>query len=291
MANPKQVSNFVNLNQDIIDELITLAFKEDIPYEDLSTNAIYQGQAAQVELLAKQAGVICGLDLFKRVFLHLDPEVQFESLARDGDRVANQETLMVIKASVNTLLSGERIALIFLQRMSGIATATRRFVDALEGSGIKLLDTRKTTPAYRPLEKYAVRVGGGYNHRYSLSDQIMLKDNHVAAAGGVKEAIQAAKAYAPFVKKIEIEVEDLDMVRSAVEAGADIIMLDNMDHDTMEEAIAIINGQAIIEASGNFTWDNVADYKDLAIDYISSGAITHSAGILDLSLKHLKVRK
>ena len=291
MANPKQVSNFINLNQDIIDELITLAFKEDIPYEDLSTNAIYQGQAAQVELLAKQAGVICGLDLFKRVFLHLDPEVQFESLVRDGDRVANQETLMVIKASVNTLLSGERIALNFLQRMSGIATATRRFVDALEGSGIKLLDTRKTTPAYRPLEKYAVRVGGGYNHRYSLSDQIMLKDNHVAAAGGVKEAIQAAKAYAPFVKKIEIEVEDLDMVRAAVEAGADIIMLDNMDHDTMEEAIAIINGQAIIEASGNFTWDNVTDYKDLAIDYISSGAITHSAGILDLSLKHLKVRK
>ena len=291
MANPKQVSNFINLNQDIIDELITLAFKEDIPYEDLSTNAIYQGQAAQVELLAKQAGVICGLDLFKRVFLHLDPEVQFESLARDGDRVANQETLMVIKASVNTLLSGERIALNFLQRMSGIATATRRFVDSLEGSGIKLLDTRKTTPAYRPLEKYAVRVGGGYNHRYSLSDQIMLKDNHVAAAGGVKEAIQAAKAYAPFVKKIEIEVEDLDMVRAAVEAGADIIMLDNMDHDTMEEAIAIINGQAIIEASGNFTWDNVTDYKDLAIDYISSGAITHSAGILDLSLKHLKVRK
>ncbi|KAA9296928.1 MULTISPECIES: carboxylating nicotinate-nucleotide diphosphorylase [Aerococcus] len=291
MANPKQVSNFINLNQDIIDELITLAFKEDIPYEDLSTNAIYQGQAAQVELLAKQAGVICGLDLFKRVFLHLDPEVQFESLVRDGDRVAKQETLMVIKASVNTLLSGERIALNFLQRMSGIATATRRFVDALEGSGIKLLDTRKTTPAYRPLEKYAVRVGGGYNHRYSLSDQIMLKDNHVAAAGGVKEAIQAAKAYAPFVKKIEIEVEDLDMVRAAVEAGADIIMLDNMDHDTMGEAIAIINGQAIIEASGNFTWDNVTDYKDLAIDYISSGAITHSAGILDLSLKHLKVRK
>ncbi|KAA9218772.1 MULTISPECIES: carboxylating nicotinate-nucleotide diphosphorylase [Aerococcus] len=291
MANPKQVSNFINLNQDIIDELITLAFKEDIPYEDLSTNAIYQGQAAQVELLAKEAGVICGLDLFKRVFLHLDPEVQFESLVRDGDRVANQETLMVIKASVNTLLSGERIALNFLQRMSGIATATRRFVDSLEGSGIKLLDTRKTTPAYRPLEKYAVRVGGGYNHRYSLSDQIMLKDNHVAAAGGVKEAIQAAKAYAPFVKKIEIEVEDLDMVRAAVEAGADIIMLDNMDHDTMEEAIAIINGQAIIEASGNFTWDNVTDYKDLAIDYISSGAITHSAGILDLSLKHLKVRK
>lgn len=243
--------------------------------------------AGQVDLICKEDGIICGLPVFERVFYLLDPSTQFDVLVKDGDAVKAGQKLGIVYGDIRVLLSGERTALNYLQRMSGIATYTREMAELLKDSPITLLDSRKTTPNNRFFEKYAVKIGGGKNHRYNLSDGVLLKDNHIGAAGGVKEAILAAKAYAPSVRKIEIEVETLGMVKEAVEAGADIIMLDNMEHDVMKEAIALIDGRAEIEISGNVTRENLASYADLAVQYVSSGAITHSAKILDLSLKNL----
>ena len=241
----------------------------------------------EVELLCKQTGVIAGLDVFARVFQLLDPDTEIEFYAKDGDRVEKGQLLGLVKGDIRVLLSGERTALNYLQRMSGIATYTREIADLLKGSKTKLLDTRKTTPNMRIFEKYAVKAGGGYNHRYNLSDGILLKDNHISAAGGVKNAIEMAKEYAPFVRKIEIETENLDMVKEAVEAGADIIMLDNMTPEEMQEAVAFIDGRAQTECSGNVTRENIEKVISVGVDYISSGALTHSAPILDLSLKNL----
>lgn len=273
-----------------IDPIILNALNEDITDVDISAKVLANRDAiASVELLAKQDGVLAGLRVFERVFQLLDERVRVEVLKKEGERFNDGEILAKVYGHVETLLTGERVALNFLQRMSGIATATRKMVDQLEGSPIRLMDTRKTTPGLRQLEKYSVRVGSGNNHRYNLSDLIMLKDNHINAAGGVKNAIHLAKERAPFIKNIEVETENLDMVKEAVEAGADIIMLDNMNVEQMEEAIAYIDGRAIVEASGNMTVENIAKYKTLAIDYISSGAITHSAGIVDLSMKNLTI--
>ena len=244
-------------------------------------------QLGEVELICKEDGVIAGLDVFKRVFTLLDESTEVTFTCKDGDRVRKGEKLGVVRGDIRVLLSGERTALNFLQRMSGIATYTRKIADLLGGTKTKLLDTRKTTPNMRVFEKYAVKVGGGYNHRYNLSDGILLKDNHIGAAGGVKEAVQMAKEYAPFVRKIEIEVENLDMLREALEAGADIIMLDNMRVEDMREAVKLCAGKAETECSGNVTKENVAKLVDIGVDYISSGALTHSSPILDLSLKNL----
>ena len=241
----------------------------------------------EVELICKQDGVIAGLDVFKRVFELLDETTEVTFTCKDGDRVTKGEKIGLVRGDIRVLLSGERTALNFLQRMSGIATYTRNIADLLEGSKTKLLDTRKTTPNMRIFEKYAVKVGGGYNHRYNLSDGILLKDNHIGAAGGVKEAVRMAKEYAPFVRKIEIEVENLDMLKEALEAGADIIMLDNMSVEDMKEAVRLAAGKAETECSGNVTRENVARLVDIGVDYISSGALTHSSPILDLSLKNL----
>ncbi|MBU5668699.1 carboxylating nicotinate-nucleotide diphosphorylase [Peptoniphilus sp. MSJ-1] len=276
------------------DEIIINAIKEDITNADLSTESIYiDDRDAEVELIAKEDGIIAGLDVYKRVFEIIadsyKSHVTFQEFAKDGDEVKNKDVLMKIKSTVKVLLSSERVALNLLQRMSGVATYANKLVKALDDENIKIVDTRKTTPGLRILEKYAVRVGGANNHRYNLSDCIMLKDNHVAASGGVKEAIERARAYAPFTVKIEVETENLEMVRAAVEAGADIIMLDNMDIEMTKEAIEIIDGRATIEASGNITLENIKRYRDIAVDVISSGAITHSAGILDLSMKNLKI--
>ena len=271
-----------------VDPLIRSALQEDITSEDVSTNSVMPRSCpGQAELICKQDGVICGLPVFCRVFELLDPDVSFELEVSEGDAVRTGQKLATVTGDIRAILSGERTALNYLQRMSGIASYTARTVRLLEGTGIKLLDTRKTTPNNRIFEKYAVTVGGGNNHRYNLTDGVMLKDNHIGAAGGVKEAIAAAKEYAPFVRKIEVETENLDMVREAVEAGADIIMLDNMDHDQMQEAIALIDGRAKIEISGNVTEERIPALRDLAVDYISSGALTHSATILDVSLKNL----
>ena len=270
------------------DELILLALKEDITSEDITTNAVMrQKKMGEVELLCKQTGVIAGLDVFARVFQLLDPDTEVEFYAKDGDRVEKGQLLGLVKGDIRVLLSGERTALNYLQRMSGIATYTREIAELLKGSKTKLLDTRKTTPNMRIFEKYAVKAGGGYNHRYNLSDGILLKDNHISAAGGVKNAIEMAKEYAPFVRKIEIETENLDMVKEAVEAGADIIMLDNMTPEEMQEAVAFIDGRAQTECSGNVTRENIEKVISVGVDYISSGALTHSAPILDLSLKNL----
>ena len=270
------------------DELILLALKEDITSEDITTNAVMrEKKMGEVELLCKQTGVIAGLDVFARVFQLLDPDTEIEFYAKDGDRVEKGQLLGLVKGDIRVLLSGERTALNYLQRMSGIATYTREIADLLKGSKTKLLDTRKTTPNMRIFEKYAVKAGGGYNHRYNLSDGILLKDNHISAAGGVKNAIEMAKEYAPFVRKIEIETENLDMVKEAVEAGADIIMLDNMTPEEMQEAVAFIDGRAQTECSGNVTRENIENVISVGVDYISSGALTHSAPILDLSLKNL----
>lgn len=270
------------------DELILLALKEDITSEDITTNAVMrEKKMGEVELLCKQTGVIAGLDVFARVFQLLDPDTEIEFYAKDGDRVEKGQLLGLVKGDIRVLLSGERTALNYLQRMSGIATYTRKIADLLKGSKTKLLDTRKTTPNMRIFEKYAVKAGGGYNHRYNLSDGILLKDNHISAAGGVKNAIEMAKEYAPFVRKIEIETENLDMVKEAVEAGADIIMLDNMTPEEMQEAVAFIDGRAQTECSGNVTRENIEKVISVGVDYISSGALTHSAPILDLSLKNL----
>ena len=270
------------------DKLIMQALEEDITSEDITTNAVMRHpQQGEVQLLCKQDGVIAGLDVFKRVFELLDETTQVVFYVKDGDAVKKGDLLAVVKGDIRVLLSGERTALNYLQRMSGIATYTRSIADLLKGSKTKLLDTRKTTPNNRIFEKYAVKVGGGYNHRYNLSDGVMLKDNHIDAAGGVKAAVEAAKEYAPFVRKIEVETENLNMVREAVEAGADIIMLDNMTPEMMKEAVRIIDGRAETECSGNVTLENVARLTDIGVDYISSGALTHSAPILDVSLKNL----
>ncbi len=270
------------------DPLILNALREDITSEDVSTNSVtpnaVQGEA---DLICKEDGIICGLQVFERVFTLLEAGAKVEMFAKDGDKVTKGQLLAKVKGDIRTILSGERTALNYLQRMSGIATYTSKVAALLEGTSIKLLDTRKTTPNMRIFEKYAVTVGGGNNHRYNLSDGVLLKDNHIGAAGGVKEAIQMAKEYAPFVRKIEVEVENLDMVKEAVEAGAHIIMLDNMSHDVMAEALKIIDGRAEIEISGNVTKENIEKIKDLPVNYISSGALTHSAPILDVSLKNL----
>ncbi|BEP00028.1 carboxylating nicotinate-nucleotide diphosphorylase [Fusobacterium polymorphum] len=272
-----------------MDESIKLALKEDITSEDISTNAIYKnGRLAEISLHSKEEGILAGLDVFKRVFELLDNSVEFTEYKKDGDKLLNKDLILKIRADVKTILSAERTALNYLQRMSGITTYTQKMIEALDDKNIKLLDTRKTTPNMRIFEKYAVRVGGGYNHRYNLLDAIMLKDNHISAAGSITEAIKLAKEYSPFIKKIEIEVEDLRGVEEAVKAGVDIIMLDNMDIETTKKAIKIINKKAIIECSGNIDITNINRFKGLEIDYVSSGAITHSAKILDLSLKNLR---
>lgn len=270
------------------DPLILSALREDITSEDVSTNSVMPvPRKGEVNLICKQDGVICGLQIFERVFTLLDENTEVELKAADGDRVKKGQLLAVVRGDIKVLLCGERTALNYLQRMSGIATYTSEVVKLLEGTGIKLLDTRKTTPNNRLFEKYAVKVGGGNNHRYNLTDGVLLKDNNIGAAGGVKEAINLAKEYAPFVRKIEVEVETLDMVKDAVEAGADIIMLDNMDHDTMAEAMRIIDGKAEVEVSGNMTKENLAKLSGLSVNYVSSGALTHSAPIMDISLKNL----
>ena len=270
------------------DHLIMEALKEDITSEDITTNAVMREACpGEVQLICKQDGVIAGLEVYKRVFELLDEKTEVEFYVKDGDVVKNKQLMGVVRGDIRVLLSGERVALNYLQRMSGIATYTRSIVDLLEGSKTRLLDTRKTTPNMRVFEKYAVKVGGGCNHRYNLSDGILLKDNHIGAAGSVAKAIEMAKEYAPFVRKIEIEVENLEMVKEAVEAGADIIMLDNMTPDEMREAIKIIDGRAQTECSGNVTKENVARLVSVGVDYISSGALTHSAPILDISMKNL----
>ena len=270
------------------DELILQALREDITSEDITTNSVMPHyQAGEVDLICKQDGVIAGLEVFKRVFELLDEKTDVIFYCKDGDTVKNGEKIGLVRGDIRVLLSGERTALNYLQRMSGIATYTREIADLLKGSKTKLLDTRKTTPNMRIFEKYAVKVGGGCNHRYNLSDGILLKDNHIGAAGGVKEAVRMAKEYAPFVRKIEIEVENLDMLTEALEAGADIIMLDNMSVEDMKKAVKLCRGKAEIECSGNVTRENVARLLDIGVDYISSGALTHSSPILDLSLKNL----
>ncbi len=275
----------MNLN---IDTIILQALREDITSEDITTNSVMpEYQLGEVELICKQDGVLAGLEVFKRVFELLDSSTTFDMQVKDGDMVKKGQLLGTIKGDIRVLLEGERTALNYLQRMSGIATYTHSIAVLFEGSKTKLLDTRKTTPNMRVFEKYAVKVGGGYNHRFNLSDGILLKDNHIGAAGGVKEAVHMAQEYAPFVRKIEVECENLQMVSEAVEAGADIIMLDNMDKETMKEAIRIIDGRAKTECSGNVTKENVANLIDLGVDYVSSGALTHSAPIMDLSLKNL----
>ena len=271
-----------------VDPWILSALKEDITSEDVSTNSVMpHPQAGEVDLICKEDGIICGLQVFERVFTLLDEKTTVEFLVQDGAEVHKGQLMAKVHGDIRTLLCGERTALNYLQRMSGIATYTHSVAELLKGTGIKLLDTRKTTLNNRIFEKYAVRIGGGNNHRYNLSDGVLLKDNHIGAAGGVKEAIAAAKEYAPFVRKIEVEVESLDMVKEAVEAGADIIMLDNMDTDALKEAIAYIDGRAEIEVSGNVTKENIARLTGLGVDYVSSGALTHSAPILDISLKNL----
>ncbi len=270
------------------DELIMSALREDITSEDITTNSVMREyQKGEVELICKQDGIIVGLDVFARVFELLDGETKFEFFNHDGDFVKSGDLIARITGDIRVLLSGERTALNYLQRMSGIATYTNQIVKLLDGSKTKLLDTRKTTPNMRVFEKYAVRVGGGYNHRYNLSDGILLKDNHIGAAGSVANAVKMAKEYAPFVRKIEIEVENLEMLKEALDAGADIIMLDNMTPEMMKKAVAMVQGKAETECSGNVTKENIARLVDIGVDYISSGALTHSAPIMDLSLKNL----
>ncbi len=270
------------------DELIMMALREDITSEDVSTNAVMpEAQQGTVDLIAKEDGVIAGLQVYARVFTLLDDKTEIEFFCKDGDQVKNGQLLAKVNGDIRVLLSGERVALNYLQRMSGIATYTREVAGLLEGSSLTLLDTRKTTPNCRVFEKYAVRVGGGCNHRYNLSDGVLLKDNHIGAAGSVAKAVAMAKAYAPFVRKIEIEVESLEQVKEAVEAGADIIMLDNMTPEQMKEAVAFIDGRAETECSGNVTKENIAKIRDVGVDYVSSGALTHSAPILDISMKNL----
>ena len=270
------------------DQLIRMALQEDITSEDVSTNAVMPtATKGTVDLIAKEDGVIAGLDIYARVFTILDEKTEIDFHCKDGDEVKKGELMATVTGDIRVLLSGERVALNYLQRMSGIATYTRQVAKLLEGSKVTLLDTRKTTPNCRVFEKYAVRVGGGCNHRYNLSDGVLLKDNHIGAAGSVTKAIQMAKAYAPFVRKIEIEVETLEQVKEAVEAGADIIMLDNMTPEVMKQAVELIDGRAQTECSGNITKENIARIREIGVDFVSSGALTHSAPILDISMKNL----
>lgn len=270
------------------DRLIRMALEEDITSEDVSTNAVMPEYAAgTVDLIAKKDGVIAGLDVYARVFTLLDEKTEVIFFCKDGDTVRKGDKLAVVNGDIRVLLSGERVALNYLQRMSGIATYTREVASLLEGSRVTLLDTRKTTPNCRIFEKYAVRIGGGQNHRYNLSDGVLLKDNHIGAAGSITKAIRMAKEYAPFVRKIEIEVETLEQVKEAVAAGADIIMLDNMTPEMMKQAVALIDGKAQTECSGNVTKENIAKIRDIGVDFVSSGALTHSAPILDISMKNL----
>ncbi len=272
----------------VCDDLILAALKEDITSEDISTQAVMPEYCkGEVQLICKEDGVIAGLDIFKRVFELLDENTVTELYVKDGDEVKNKQLLATVTGDIRVLLSGERTALNYLQRMSGIATYTKKVASLLEGTKTKLLDTRKTTPNMRIFEKYAVKAGGGNNHRYNLSDCVMLKDNHIGAAGGVAKAIKMARDYISFVTKIEVECENLDMVREAVQAGADIIMLDNMTDDDMREAVKIIDGRALTECSGNVTAENIKRITDIGVDFVSSGALTHSAPILDVSLKNL----
>ncbi|MDU2503551.1 MAG: carboxylating nicotinate-nucleotide diphosphorylase [Peptoniphilus harei] len=273
----------------LIDKYILAALQEDMTSGDITTDAILKDERAEVNLRAKDKGILAGLDVFKRAFEILDEDVSFEFYFSDGDEVNNKDLIGKISGRAKAILEGERTALNFLQRMSGITTYTKKMVDALDSDHVKILDTRKTTPNMRVFEKYAVTLGGGYNHRYNLSDGIMLKDNHIDAAGGIREAVEKVRSLNPFVKKIEVEVENFDQVREALEAKADIIMLDNMDIEEIKEACKIINKKAIIECSGNISLENINSYRDLDIDYISSGAITYSAGVLDLSMKNLKI--
>ena len=270
------------------DELIRMALKEDISDEDVSTNAVMgEYKKGTVQLIAKAAGVVAGLSVFARTFTLLDEKTEVVFSCADGDEVEKGQVLGTVTGDIRVLLSGERTALNYLQRMSGIATYTRKTLALLAGSKTRLLDTRKTTPNMRIFEKYAVRVGGGNNHRFNLSDGVLLKDNHIGAAGGVKEAVLAAKRYAPFVRKIEVEVETLEQLSEALDAGADIVMLDNMDVETMKKAVQMAAGRAQTECSGNVTAENIAKIRDIGVDFVSSGALTHSAPILDLSLKNL----
>ena len=271
-----------------VDHLLLEALREDISSEDVTTNAVMkEAVPGEVELIAKQDGVVAGLDVFERVFKLLDEDTEAVFFCQDGGKVTKGQLMGKVTGDIRVLLSGERVALNYLQRMSGIATYTRSVAELLEGTGIRLLDTRKTTPNMRIFEKYAVRVGGGYNHRYNLSDGVLLKDNHIGAAGGVREAVRMAREYAPFVRRIEVETENLEMVKEAVEAGADIIMLDNMSPEEMREAVRLIDGRAETECSGNVTKENIASLVSAGVDYISSGALTHSAPILDISMKNL----
>ena len=271
-----------------VDHLIMEALREDISSEDVTTNAVmHEAVTGEVDLICKQDGVIAGLQIFQRVFELLDKDTKVEFFCKDGDEVKNGQLMGKVTGDIRVLLSGERVALNYLQRMSGIASYTHSVASLLEGSKTKLLDTRKTTPNMRIFEKYAVRAGGGYNHRYNLSDGVLLKDNHIGAAGSITKAVQMAKAYAPFVRKIEIEVETLEQVKEAVDAGADIIMLDNMTPDMMKEAVQLIDGRAQTECSGNITKENIAKICEIGVDFVSSGALTHSAPILDISMKNL----
>ena len=270
------------------DQLIRMALQEDITSEDVSTNAVMPtATRGTVDLIAKEDGVVAGLEIYARVFKILDEKTEIELHCKDGDEVKKGELMATVTGDIRVLLSGERVALNYLQRMSGIATYTRQVAKLLEGSNVTLLDTRKTTPNCRVFEKYAVRVGGGHNHRYNLSDGVLLKDNHIGAAGSVAKAVRMAKAYAPFVRKIEIEVETLDQVKEAVEAGADIIMLDNMTPEVMKQAVELIDGRAQTECSGNITKENIQKIREIGVDFVSSGALTHSAPILDISMKNL----
>ena len=270
------------------DQLIRMALQEDITSEDVSTNAVMPtATKGTVDLIAKEDGVVAGLEIYARVFTILDEKTEIDLHCKDGDEVKKGELMATVTGDIRVLLSGERVALNYLQRMSGIATYTRQVAKLLEGSNVTLLDTRKTTPNCRVFEKYAVRVGGGHNHRYNLSDGVLLKDNHIGAAGSVAKAVQMAKAYAPFVRKIEIEVETLDQVKEAVEAGADIIMLDNMTPEVMKQAVELIDGRAQTECSGNITKENIQKIREIGVDFVSSGALTHSAPILDISMKNL----
>ena len=293
------MNNNISLNNDIMnnvtfrinaDRYIRMALEEDITNEDISTNSVMPDyKKGQAELICKQDGIVAGLGVFRRVFEILDDTVEFDMHVKEGEYVENKQLMAVVTGDIRALLSGERTALNFLQRMSGIATYTNSIVKLLKGSKTTLLDTRKTTPNMRIFEKYAVKAGGGSNHRYNLSDGILLKDNHIGAAGGIKNAIKMAKAYNTAMRRIEVEVENPDMVVEAVEAGADIIMLDNMSIEQMKEAVHIINGRAYTECSGNVTKENIEDILSVGVDFISSGALTHSAPIMDISLKNLHV--
>jgi len=283
------LNDFVTMKLNM-DQLILQALKEDITSEDITTNSVIRkATQGQVQLLCKEDGVIAGLEVFRRVFELLDPTCEMKTTYKDGDAVKKNDVLADISGDVRVLLSGERTALNYLQRMSGIATYTKKLAKLLIGTKTKLLDTRKTTPNMRIFEKYAVKVGGGTNHRFNLSDGILIKDNHISAAGGVAQAIKGAKEYAPFVRKIEVEVENLEMLKEALDAGADIIMLDNMDNDTMRQAVEIIDGRAQSECSGNITEKRLTDIAEIGVDFVSCGALTHSSPILDLSMKNLQI--